>query len=105
MSDTPLACSLTPQQLRERRAYVRKTLVPRVCSGNAVDGGLDVYFEGAADLRALVEEFIELESSCCAFLDFGIVERGPRLLLTIRGPEAAADVLEMFKTGLTGGAR
>ena len=96
-----LFCTLTPTQLRERRAFVRRALIPRVRGSNSLERGLDVYFDAGDGLPDLIEEFVALEQSCCAFLDFEIEQSGTGFTLSIRGPAEADAVLGMFRDGLT----
>ncbi len=96
-TDTPeVACSLTDDELRARRTLARKTLVPHILETTVIEGGLELRFSEAREVRVNVELFARLERECCGFLTFSISPPGEVLMLTIAGPPEAAAVVESF---------
>ena len=95
-----LACSLTDQEYRDRRKFVRESLIPKIQRFQTIDSGLQLVFENTEILRSDVELFVELESQCCGFLAFDIAEKNEGLVLKINGPAEAKDVLAKFSAAL-----
>ncbi len=96
-----LACSLNEEEYRERRRFVRESLIPKIQQSWKTESALKLTFENTETLKSDVELFVELESQCCGFLNFEITSGEEGLLLTIEGPPEASDVLSKFTSGLT----
>ena len=102
-----LHCTLTPQEQRTRRSFVRANVVDHVACVRSIENGLSVTFNPAPGLRALVLELIELEKGCCGFLTFSLSAVQPSTpgsppTLLIEGPPDAAQVIEVFRQTLQG---
>ncbi len=95
-----LACSLNEQELRDRRKFVRESLIPKIKRSQTMESGLRLVFENAETLRSDVELFVELESQCCGFLNFDIKATDEGLELMIDGPAEAKDILAKFTSAL-----
>ena len=98
---TELACSLNDEDYRDRRKFVRESLVPKVLRSNKTTSGLELTFENTEELRSDVALFAELESQCCGFLSFSIASTEEYIVLTVDGPPEADDVLARFVSGFT----
>ncbi len=96
-----IACSLSDQELQERRAAVRKSLLPHIVDVTKLESGLRVTFPPTRELRATVEKFISLERQCCGFLNFRLSLPEQGLVLTIDGPPEAEKTLDMFAATLS----
>ena len=95
-----LACSLSEEEYRERRRFVRESLIPKIQQSRKTESGLQLIFENTETLKSDVELFVELESQCCGFLTFEVTPKGDALELMIRGPAEAKDVLDKFVSAL-----
>ena len=93
-----LACTLMEDELKQRRQYVRKVLKPYIKSVETEPLGLTINFSQGLEVSQ-IEEFIELERQCCAFLTFNIVATEAGTDLEISGPQGSEDVLQMFAHG------
>lgn len=94
--DQPLACSLDGAEREERGRHLR-VLSDGALVGRSRDGGeLELRFRRDDGVRASVEEFVELESRCCPFLDFALRDEPAELVLRIAGPEGARGVIDAF---------
>lgn len=98
---TEVACSLTDEELRERRILARNSLVPHITGVTKLDLGLRVTFPNTEALRLSVENFISLERRCCGFLNFTVASPEDELILTIDGPPESRATIEVFATALT----
>lgn len=93
-------CSLTPEEQRIRRRVIRASILPHVTSVASIPDGLRIEFATHKKLRDTLEEFIELEQSCCGFLNFALSPSSDLLCLHIKGPSDAEDVIEIFRLAL-----
>ena len=93
-SEKPLACdvqALTAEERRRHEALGEKLLAAAVHASELPDG-----FELTLDLDRIrdskgkpycvveVAEWVDLESRCCPFLDFGIAQKGKEHLVRLR---------------------
>jgi hypothetical protein len=85
-SDTPIACSLSadelPRRLDEMRGIGRDALL-------SVDADGAMHFRADHKTRERLEAVIAAESSCCAFLSFELRDEGEELVLSIAAPASA----------------
>ena len=96
-----IACSLNDEEFRQRRAMLRKSLLPQVLEATKIASGLRLCFAETKSIRASVEAFVTLERECCGFLTFTITPPGKGLKLTVEGPpEAQATLERMIETVL-----
>ena len=91
-----IACSLTDDEFKKRRAMARKYLVPHIIKTERLASGLRLSFHESADLRSRVDTFVNLERQCCGFLTFAVTPPDGGLSVTIQGPPEAQSMLEMF---------
>src|SRR5687767_3822674 len=82
-----VACTLSSAEKRERAAAIRRDLLPRVRSVDELPNGYVLWFDRVDGELARVASFVELESQCCAFLDFAIRlgAGGDRIALHLEG--------------------
>jgi hypothetical protein len=96
MTGEPVACSLSAAALDERRARWQalgeRALVE---AGQRVDGARQVY-RADAGVEQELRELVALEAECCPFLEFEVSVGDGRVVLDVRGPEAAASLVESF---------
>lgn len=96
MSTPPIACSLSPTELRERQDGLIERLAASAEERQWFEDGLRLRFGGAADVVALLHQFVEAERRCCGFLRFRMSYEpacGP-IELEIAGPEGTREYLE-----------
>ncbi len=95
-NSSEIACSLTNDKYSERRAMVRKLLVPYIIKTEKLASGLRLTFPDTDDLRSRVDIIVSLERDCCGFLAFTVTPPDEGLSLTIEGPPESLPTLEMF---------
>ncbi len=80
-------CTLSPEDLEQRVAMIRREILPRVLAKLELEDGVGWEFEATADNRKKLEELTELERQCCRGLSFEIREdpNGTRLRWEILG--------------------
>jgi hypothetical protein len=91
----PVACTLTPDQLRERRAELLPALFQRAETVTDLPNGFKLQFASGPNLLSELIGVIEQESVCCRFLRFQLsIEpaAGP-VTLEVTGPSGTREVL------------
>lgn len=83
---TPVACSLSADELPSRLAEIRAVGKVALLSTSS-DGAL--HFRADKTTRGRLEEIIAAESLCCPFLRFDLRQRGGALVLSIGAPDEA----------------
>jgi hypothetical protein len=87
--DLPIVCTLTDQQLRERRLNVFEPLRDRSVQSEELIDGYAFTFQPQDGLLLQLSQLVELESECCRFLTFKIVADSQTIRLEVTGPQAA----------------
>ena len=100
---SPIACSLSDVQLRERRDDLAHGLLARCEKVAELADGYEFAFAGEEETAAQIMEFILEERRCCPFFGFELVikpDNGP-IILRLRGRDGVKDFLS-DKIGLSG---
>jgi len=88
MTELPVACTLTPDALRARRAGLLSDLLRRADGREDLPEGLRLRFAPIGETLATIARAVEAERHCCRFLRFGITvepDGGP-VFLELTGP-------------------
>ena len=95
MSELPIACSLTTEELHERRGTVLEKLRDTVVEVRELPNGYAYSFSSEGKRLKELVDMIDLERQCCPFLEFQltIAAGGGPLRLEITGPEGTKDFL------------
>jgi len=103
MQDTPLVCTLTAADYRDRESAWLK-LKPFVTASADVEGGLSFRFARVTGLQASLSELVRLEADCCAWMSFSMAESAEAIELSItsNSTDGERGVREAF-TPLAGG--
>ena len=99
MSDLPVACSLMPAELQERRRNVLSRIRSAVTGVTELEDGFIYQFASDGDLIPELANLIQLEHQCCPFLIFQLtVEPGDgSVSLKMTGPKGTKKFLaEVF---------
>jgi hypothetical protein len=94
--DVPIACTLTADELPARRHQIRSLGKDGLLSVEHDMGRATFRFRSGAQMRRRIDEIVEAESRCCAFLDFRVEEAGGATLLTISAPAGGEPALGEF---------
>ena len=95
MTELPVACTLTPEALRARRAGLLSDLVGRAEGREDLPEGLRLRFAPTAETLATIARAVEAERRCCRFLRFGITvepDGGP-VFLELTGPPGTGEFI------------
>jgi hypothetical protein len=82
----PLACTLGGVEMRDRQAQIAGLGQEGLLSIERGQQRAVLRFRPGAELRRRIDEIVEAESRCCAFLDFQIEEEADATLVTIAAP-------------------
>jgi hypothetical protein len=91
----PIACSLTPDALRARRAGLLSDVLRRAECREELPEGLRLRFVPTSDTLAAVTRAVEAERHCCRFLRFAIIvepDGGP-VFLELTGPPGTLEFI------------
>ena len=94
--EVPVACTLTADELPVRRQQIRSLGKDGLLSVDHDARRAIVRFRPGARMRRRIDEIVDAESRCCAFLDFRVEEAGGATLLTISAPGGGEPALSEF---------
>ena len=91
----PIACTLTPTELRERRAGLLEGLLVSAEHAEVLPGGYRLRFAPASETLTKIASVIDAERQCCRFLRFQLTVEADlgAFWLDVTGPEGTADFL------------
>jgi len=94
--DGALTCSLTSDELLERKQELREKIFPQLVKKESLNNGYIYYFEDNQELAEDILEFIGKEKQCCPFFkfDFSVLPFKKGLALQISGSPAVKDFLK-----------
>lgn len=96
MPSIPIACTLSDASLAKRVADLEQDLFAQSLGVESVPGGIRHTFAASDEIKRELFDFIEAETTCCAFLTFRLTfepGHGP-IALEITGPEEARQLIE-----------
>jgi hypothetical protein len=96
MSDSPIACTLSPDGMSARLALIDELAADGLIDRTSTQAGLRVRLRDTPQIEQRTRELIAAESRCCAFLQFDLGRDGGCLVLDIAGPEDARPVIDLF---------
>jgi hypothetical protein len=100
--DTPIACSLSAEELPARLAEIRAIGADALLG---VDGGGALRFRNDDATRSRLDAIVAAESECCSFLGFDLRADGEELELRITAPAGAEAVADELVRAFAEGVR
>ena len=100
--DTPIACSLSAEDLPARLAEIRAIGADALLG---VYGGGALRFRDDGATRTRLEAIVAAESECCSFLGFDLRADGEELELRITAPAGGEVVADELARAFAEGAR
>jgi hypothetical protein len=96
MTTRPIACTLSPAELRAQRDELLPGLVAGALQRIPLPDGIRLVFGATAKRLRQLHTVAQLEKRCCAFLQFRIdlTPGGGALVLDVTGPEGTEGFLE-----------
>jgi hypothetical protein len=96
MSEIPIACSLSPDQMRDRLAIIDALVSDALLEQQQIEGGVRTRFRDAPGVARRIRELVAAEASCCAFLSFDVGRDDGALWVDITGAPEAGPAIEQF---------
>jgi hypothetical protein len=95
MPDLPIACALSPDELRARGDQLLPGLAAVASAKAPLPDGLRLEFAPSSELLARVAGVIDDERQCCPFLRFtlGVAPAGGPVTLDVTGPPGTREIL------------
>jgi hypothetical protein len=94
-SDLPIACTLTPEEMRRGREGLLPGIIARAEAHEPVAAGFRFRFKSVAGLIPELAAMMEAERHCCRFFHFQLTaepDQGP-VWLEVTGPPGTAEFL------------
>ncbi|MBM7805361.1 hypothetical protein JOD57_001198 [Geodermatophilus bullaregiensis] len=102
-SSLPLACTLGPQDGRDRLRRWEALHRSAAPVSSLRHGVLEVRYPGAPGVLAELSALAAAEQNCCTFVDWSVAQAGGDAVLTVRAPagqpEAVEPIAALFATG------
>jgi hypothetical protein len=101
VSELPIACTLTPETIKTRRAGLLTGLLDRAESREPTADGYRVRFPASSDTLTAIAQTIDAERRCCRFLTFTVTvepDGGP-ISLAVTGPPGTREFLDALIAG------
>ena len=95
MSDLPIACTLTPEELRRGREGLLPGIIARAETHEPVDGGVRFRFTAGPGLLPEIAAMMEAERRCCRVFHVQLTaepDEGP-VWLAVTGPPGTREFL------------
>lgn len=88
--DEPVACTLTgDEQISRRDRWLRLADLALVAK-TATDSGVQLHFRSEPAVCAELTELAGLETECCGFASWKVIETGDTIMLDVRAGQAGA---------------
>jgi hypothetical protein len=97
----PIACSLSPEAIRARKAELLPGLFRRAAATETLPNGIRLQFSASTEAIQAIAATIDAERQCCRFLRFELTvepDAGP-IRLTLTGPDGTAEFLTALVQG------
>jgi hypothetical protein len=92
---TGLSCTLTPEEMRQRKETVLASLKAQVVDRTELVNGFAYRFAGSDAVVDELTEFIKTERACCSFFSFVLTVAGDKTFacLQLTGPPGAKKMI------------
>lgn len=97
----PIACTLTPEQLKDRRSGLLPGLLAKADGHLPIEGGWRFRFTPQPGTLAAIAQVIDAERQCCQFLRFDLTVEpgGAPFWLQVTGPAGTREFLQDLLNG------
>ena len=95
MSDIPIACTLSPSELRDASAMLLPGLARSAAKREMLADGIRLTFEPERGVVTRIAAVFDRERECCKFLQFAVIVPPSMALvhLEVTGPPGTVDFL------------
>lgn len=100
------ACSLPPDELRDRKTIIRREILPNVTRRQALANGWALDFQHTPVMQQALEDLIVFERECCSGLSWNLDRPAEDVLrLRIEGLAPSSDFFAAMHEGAAGPGR
>jgi hypothetical protein len=99
--ELPVVCSLDAGDLEQRLAAIGEIGVRSLVGRHQEGGRHTLRFRPDSETRERLEEIVDAEKRCCAFLDLSLREDCCHLILSVAAPEAGQTTADGFAMAFT----
>ena len=92
--ELPIACTLTLDQLQDRRKAVLSPVRNAVVKKEPIAAGYRYEFDQSLQISQAINTMVELELRCCSFLRFQTSANDNTICLEVTGPAEALGIIE-----------
>ena len=96
MTDTPIACTLSPDGSTARMALIDALAADGLLDRARTATGVRMRLRDTPEIEQRALALVEAESRCCPFLSFDLRREHEALVLEITGPPDARPVIDEF---------
>ena len=95
-------CRLSGDEMRDRLGEIRTEFLVNVTGVDELEDGYRYWFEKTPQRMKQLAEFIDFESTCCAFMrfDLSVAPGAETVSLTLAGLDGAKQMLESMMTSV-----
>jgi len=99
--DLPIICTLSPEQVAERRKTILAEMRKAAISVFPIESGFGFAFKASTESLIQLAHLVDLERQCCQFLTFKIIVESAQeqIRLEVTGPPGAEQVIADFFGG------
>jgi hypothetical protein len=102
MNESPIACSLSAEDIRRRLSTMRKLGEVALLEVEARPDGALLSFRNSPHVRNELSSIVEAEAECCSFLKLSVDADGERLVLAVLAPPDAMPVVRYLTASFQG---
>jgi hypothetical protein len=96
LTELPIACTLDARDASDRQALIARLWADALIDSEPTARGMRARLRNSPDVERRLQELIDAESRCCAFLTFELARDGDVLVLDITGHADARPVIEFY---------
>ncbi len=95
----PIACSLQPDELSDRRAVWERLSQRALRERREIADGMQLVFAAHDGVEEELRELARLEGQCCSFADWKVHRRDEEVVLDVTAPAEAVAVVRALLDG------
>jgi hypothetical protein len=92
----PLACTLAPEGIADRLAFIRALAADGLLARIPTASGVRMRLRDTPDIERRARELVAGEARCCPWLDLSLERDDEALVLEIGGPAEARAAIDAF---------
>ena len=95
----PIACSLAPTELADRRAVWKQLCTRALRERRVIPDGVQLVFDAREGVEDQLHELTRLEAQCCSFADWRVRRGSEVVVLDVTAPAEAVAAVRALLDG------